>query len=417
MSSPSPGPELVELMGRVAELMLDDLDAVVAEMDAAEIELTPMVGADAALVADMSASNRANAARLLTIFARRESPLSDIDVPPEALDVARTVARRGLDLDVIFQSYRRGQNIAWRHYLTHATRIAGTGPLLVPLLELSAQRMFGYVDQVLARVISVAQREREEILGGALARRVEIIRLLLDGAPIDSRRAGERLGYDLSRSHIALVLWSTPVGEVQGALESAATLLARAAGRRPLLTLAAGSSALWAWMSGDTLPAIDELRGSLTAAHPGIRVAVGPPRPGIEGFRRSHEAALGMHNLLAGQPDAARVTLYRDLEVTALAAQNPSRAAEFVADTLGPLARDTPAAARLRETLRVFLEEAENAPRAAARLHTHRNTVLQRVARATELLGHRPGERRLAVELALEIAHRLGARALTGGVA
>ncbi|WP_067825283.1 PucR family transcriptional regulator [Nocardia inohanensis] len=405
-------PELVELMGRVAELMLEDLDRLVAEMDAAEIELSPMVGADAALIADMSASNRANAARLLTILARRETQLSADDVPPEALDVARTVARRGLDLDVIFQSYRRGQNTAWRHYLVHATRIAGTGPRLAPLLELSAQRMFAYVDQVVARVISVAQREREEILGGALARRAETIRLILDGAPIDSRRAGERLGYDLSRSHIALVLWSPPAGEVQGALEQAATMLARAAGLRPPLTFSAGSSALWAWMSGDVLPPVDVLRDALDAVPAGVRAAIGPPRAGITGFRRSHEAALGMHNLLAGQSDADRVTVYHDLEVTALAAQNITRAVEFVADTLGPLAADTPAAARLRETLRTFLDEAENAPRTAARLHTHRNTVLQRVARATELLGHPLGERRLAVELALEIAHRLGTRVL-----
>jgi DNA-binding PucR family transcriptional regulator len=61
----------------------------------------------------------------------------------------------------------------------------------------------------------------------------------------------------------------------------------------------------------------------------------------------------------------------------------------------------------------VFLDEADNAPRTAERLHTHRNTVLQRVARATELLGRPPGERRLALELALELAHRIGPRALT----
>jgi DNA-binding PucR family transcriptional regulator len=99
--------------------------------------------------------------------------------------------------------------------------------------------------------------------------------------------------------------------------------------------------------------------------------------------------------------------------VTALAAQEPDRAAEFVATALGALAADEPNAARLRETLRVFLDEAENAPRAAKRLHTHRNTVLQRVARATEILGHRPGERRLALALALELAHQLGPRVLT----
>ncbi|PQM45072.1 hypothetical protein C1Y40_04778 [Mycobacterium talmoniae] len=101
------------------------------------------------------------------------------------------------------------------------------------------------------------------------------------------------------------------------------------------------------------------------------------------------------------------------MEVTELAAQTLDRAAEFVAATLGPLAANNPSAARLRESLRVFLDEAENAPRAAVRLHTHRNTVLQRVGRATELLGHPPGERRLAVELALELAHQIGPRVLT----
>jgi DNA-binding PucR family transcriptional regulator len=72
-----------------------------------------------------------------------------------------------------------------------------------------------------------------------------------------------------------------------------------------------------------------------------------------------------------------------------------------------PLPRTAPAAVRLRETLRVYLEEADNAPRAAARLYTHRNTVLKRIARATEQLGYAPAERRLAVELALELRRHL----------
>jgi DNA-binding PucR family transcriptional regulator len=98
--------------------------------------------------------------------------------------------------------------------------------------------------------------------------------------------------------------------------------------------------------------------------------------------------------------------------VTALAAGNMSSAAEFVVSTLGALAEDNPGAERLRETLRVFLDAADNAPRAATRLHTHRNTVLQRVARATELLGFAPGDRRLALGLALELSHHLGPRVL-----
>lgn len=413
MPAETPSPEVIDLMGDVAELMLAEIDDLVAEMDAAEVELSPTAGSDAAVLADTSASNRANAARLLSLFARRDAKMAAIDVPPEALDIARTVARRGMDLDVIFQSYRRGQNVAWRRYMAHATQLVPSGPLLIELLEVASRRMFEYVDHVVAGVIAAAQREREEVLGGAIARRAETIRLILDGAAIDTGRAGERLGYDLRQRHTALVLWTPPHGDVQGALESAAAVLARAAGTRPPLTLSVGPSTLWAWLGSSSEPVVDALSDAIAQAQNHIRVAVGPTRPGITGFRRSHEAALAIQSLLAGHPGGARVALFRDLEVTALAAQNPDRAAEFVAATLGPLAEDTSAAARLRDTLRVFLDEADNAPRAAGRLHTHRNTVLQRVARATELLGYQPGERRLAMELALELAHQLGPRVLT----
>ena len=122
----------------------------------------------------------------------------------------------------------------------------------------------------------------------------------------------------------------------------------------------------------------------------------------------SHDAALTVQRLVAGDPAGRQVATHDELEITALVAQEQQRARDFVATTLGRLAEETATAARLRETLRVFLEEAENAPRTAARLRTHRNTILHRVGRATELLGYPPGEKRLAVELALELRRRLG---------
>jgi DNA-binding PucR family transcriptional regulator len=96
----------------------------------------------------------------------------------------------------------------------------------------------------------------------------------------------------------------------------------------------------------------------------------------------------------------------------ALVARDAEQAAEFVTSVLGPLAASDPACARLRETLRAYLEEGGHGPRAARRLNTHRNTVLQRVHRAEEILGYSVDERRLALSLALELAHRLGPRAL-----
>lgn len=423
---------IVDLMGRVAELLLADLDRIGADLDAEEFAVIPALAADAAIAAEVSASNRANARQLLTALARR-SATPTVETPPEALDIVRTVVRRGIDLDVIYQAYRRGQHIVWRHWMAAAQTVVPAGPELVALLQVSSQLLFEFVDQVMGKVIAAAQHERAEVAGGALARRAETVRLILDGAPIATRRAGDRLGYELARRHTALVVWAEHARESGdperpdlGVCESAVTVLARAAGASRPLTVPAGTATLWAWLGGHAEPDPAALRAALARVPAEVRVAVGPTLPGPAGFRASHNAALEVQRLLSGHGhltggragdlagDGERLALHRELEVTALAGHDLERAAEFVAGTLGPLAAATPNARRLRETVRVFLDEAENAPRAAARLHTHRNTVLQRVARATELLGRPPGEQRLATELALELAHRLGPRVLRG---
>jgi DNA-binding PucR family transcriptional regulator len=394
------------VLAAIADRFEGDLELVLSEMDAVAIDALPASGRDPAITAEIHASNSGNIRQFLTLARGADDP-PPLVVPPEALDVARTLVRRGIESDVVYQSYRRGQQVAWRWWMACAEAVVGPGAEIVPVLNDSLAMLFGYVDEILGRVIAEMQREREAVLGGALARRTETVRLILDGAPLNRDAASRRIGYELARRHTAVVLWSEQRGvQQQGLLESVAVSLAHAAGARRPLTLPAGTTTLWAWIGTDTDVSAGDLRDALGDAE--LFVALGPTQAGITGFRRSHEAALSVHRLLAGNPENSRFATYEELEVTALAAHDERRAAEFVAATLGPLAADTPAATRLRETLRVFLDEAENAPRAAARLHTHRNTVLQRVARATELLGYRPGERRLAVELALELRRRLG---------
>src|SRR6516164_2327603 len=95
MSGETAAPAIAGLLGDVAELMLADLDQLGGEMDAAVFELAPALRADAAIALEVSASNRANVARVLTVLARRDGRPPPRDVPPEALDVVRTVVRRG----------------------------------------------------------------------------------------------------------------------------------------------------------------------------------------------------------------------------------------------------------------------------------------------------------------------------------
>lgn len=150
-----------------------------------------------------------------------------------------------------------------------------------------------------------------------------------------------------------------------------------------------------------------------TADHQGPAPApLGPLRDGVTGFRRSHSAALAAQRLLADNPDGEQLTAYRDIEAVVLASQDQQRMGEFITSTLGALRGIDPAQGTLRTTLRVYLDEGGNAARTAARLHTHRNTVLHRIARAEALLGYPVAEHRLAVSLALELLHHLGDRAL-----
>jgi DNA-binding PucR family transcriptional regulator len=406
MTAAAPTARTYELLAGIADRVALDADETVAAMDAAVIEVVPEFGADAAIAAEITATNRGNLMRFLAVARKAQSPLSDA-VAPEALDAARTVVRRGIDLDRIYEGYRRGQQVGLERWLACAYEIVEPGPELIAVTELSLSLAFRFVGQTLGRVLAEAQREREEVIGGALARRTETIRLILDGAPVDPTGASRRLGYELDRRHTAVVLWTESDVAPHGALESAAVLLAQAAGSQRPLTLPAGTTTLWAWIATPGEPAIEDLRSAMERSPDDVRVALGPTRRGIEGFRATHEAALTVHRLLLGNPASGRFGSYRELEVTALAAHDPRAASEFIAATLGPLAEDSPGAARLRETLRVYLEEADNAPRAAARLYTHRNTILKRIARATELLGYAPGERRLAVELALELRRHL----------
>ena len=303
MTAVAPTARTYELIAAIADRLALEADETVAAMDAAVIEVVPEFGADAAIAAELTANNRGNWQRFLAVARQAQSPLSDA-VPPEALDAARTVVRRGIDLDRIYEGYRRGQQVGLERWLACAYEIVEPGPELIGVTELSLSLVFRYIDQTLGRVLAEAQREREEVIGGALARRTETIRLILDGAPIDPTAASRRLGYELDRRHTAVVVWAESAVAPHGALESAAVLLAQAAGSQRPLTLPAGTTTLWAWIGTPGEPAIEDLRSAVGRTPADVRAAIGPTRRGIEGFRDSHEAALTVHRLLLGNPRA-----------------------------------------------------------------------------------------------------------------
>jgi DNA-binding PucR family transcriptional regulator len=410
-SDRSVSPEVAERIREIAQRQLDRLDELTAAVQAAVVRVAPLLAEDPALYAESLASTRANNLRFLMLTVSHPGEPAASDPPPEAVDIARSVMRRGADTEMVVLTYRAGQNAFWESWLDAAAELVADRDELVEVLRLSSVLVFDYIDGVLTRVLTRAEEEREELLRGGLARRAETVRMILDDVPIAEQRASERLGYELSRTHTCVVLWSEDAVE-QGTLDRAAHALAHAVGARHPLLLPATVAAVWAWIGTAGEPDLAPLRAAMEDVDPAIRAAVGPSCPGLAGFRRSHDGAVATHGLVAGARGGERLTTYCDVEVTALVAQDPRRMTDFVRTTLGPLAGRDAAAARLRETLRIYLSEGESAPRAAQRLYAHRNTVLQRVARAEELLGHPIADRRLELALALELTHRLGERTL-----
>jgi DNA-binding PucR family transcriptional regulator len=392
-----PSPRVAELIRSGASLLLAAPEEVFAEVDAAVFAAAPdhPFAEDPVLSEAIRRQNRANLIRWAQ--ANVHDPGAPVPAEPgtEALAIARDLVRRGLDIDAL-QGYRVGQNVGWQRWMTLAFELTRDPDELRELLDVTARSIFTYVDQILARISEHVDRERVQLTRDTHAQRLEVVTLILEGAPIATDRASARLGYELGRPHTAAVVWTDrPEGDL-GDLERGAEAIGRVAGGRPL-TVVASASTLWVWVAGEADPDVDALRAALPE---GVSAALGSRARGVEGFRRGHLDALATQRLMH-RSGHLRVATYQDVQVVALATADEERAQEFVARTLGELAT---APLELRDTVRVYLAEGMSASRAARVLFTHRNTVLSRVGRAERLLPEPLAGRALPVALALEIA-------------
>jgi DNA-binding PucR family transcriptional regulator len=361
---------------------------------------------DPVLADKIAASTRDNIGRWLRANERHPGRPVAVELTPDILDVARDLVRRGVEDRFLVSGYWRAQSLSWREWMCAALAVApGEPQQLADALDLAAYSMTRFVERTLTAVQRRIDEERRQVLGGVQARRLETVTLLLEGAPIPEERASARLGYDLRQRHLALVLRQPHGGAEQGELEAAADRVTEVLGARRPLTVPAGLSVLWVWIAAAELPEPQVLRDALAESGNRAVVAVGGPAAGAAGFRRSHQQALTTLRLVDRLARPPRLTLYEEVQVVALALQDEEQARQVVADTLGDLVSAPP---ELTETLRVYLQTQSHAARTAERLYTHRNTVLNRVARAERLLPRPIGGRVLAVGLALELLRWLG---------
>jgi DNA-binding PucR family transcriptional regulator len=393
-----PSPPVRELIRQCAQIVVNSPPEWLDEFDAAVLAASSAIAADPELAAAVSRSNRANLYFWATANVRDPGAPVPPNTGPEPLAIARELVRRGINA-LPSDAYRVGEGFAWRRLMTIAFELTSDPAQLHELLQICSLSISTFIEATLQRIDAQIELDRDELTLGTQAERRETVALLLDGAPIPRPRAEARLGYALTGAHTAAVLWSVRSDGDLSLLDRVAEAFGQACGSARVLSVLASTATRWVWAPGPGGADITALL-EVVRASPDIRVAVGPTADGVDGFRRSHFDAITTQQMMARLHSPQQLALFTDIQLVALITADADRAAEFVHRVLGDFES---ASTELHDTVRTFVAEQCNASRAAARLYTHRNTLLRRLARADDLLPRPLAECSVDVAVALDV--------------
>lgn len=406
MAWQQPSPRIRELIREGARIALNPSPEWIEELDRATIAANPAIANDPVLAKVVQTANRANLVYWAAANLRDPGARVPANLGTEPLRMARDLVRRGLDT-VAFNIYRTGEHIGWRLWMGIAFELTSDPQELRELLDVSARSVNDFIEATLTGIAAQVQSEHDELTRSTHAERLEVVGLILDGAPISPERAEAKLGYPLSRAHTAAIIWSDELDGDHSYLDRAADLFCHAVGSIRPLTVVAGAASRWAWVTDADGLDIDTVQAAVDNA-PGARIAIGTTANGVEGFRRSHLEALITQRTLSRLRSTQRVAFFADVKMVALISQNPDAASEFITSTLGDLESASP---DLQTALLTFINEQCNASRAAKRLHTHRNTFLRRLESAQRLLPRPLDHTSVHVAVALEALQWRGNKA------
>ncbi len=318
----------------------------------------------------------------------------------------------GLSADTLLRLFSVGLRAMWAwwrevfdtHVEDPASRIA--------VIDRGTQLLFAY-HQTMVRV-SVQEYHQAQAASrlGMADRRLRIVRRILESSGTGEVAAtSQRLGYDLGGEHVGFVVW---IEDPDDDDDDQAVHLAQAVRRwfseqdtgRPLLLPVDGHT-FWAWQTTRQAPS-EVLQGAPPEAP--LRVAIGQPARGIDGFRTTHREALAARRTALATGSDARLAWHADLETMTMVTDDVEALRRYVAHKLGALAADDDRTAELRQAVRAYLEAGGQVAQAAATIRVHRNTLARRIETAE---GHRSLEHdRAGLSLALEIAAAHGSRVL-----
>lgn len=410
---------VTEYVARVATGLSERVNELTADLvELYARELPHLVHDDESVVSLLSASLYQNIDTALRIFQHGIDP-TRVEAPAAAMEYARRLAQRGTPVIDLIRAYYLGQTAILNHAVAEATRQTKDPSLLGGMMAKALTGTFAFIDRVTQQVVSAYQEERDRWLLNRSAVRAARVRELLkgDGPEVDTVETA--LGYRLRGIHLAMIVWHAvepAQGNALGSLESVTTAIGDGLPTTGLpLLVPADERCAWVWfpLEKAALPEEEHVQRVLAEAEPTVRLVLGEPGEGIEGFRRGHRQAGRVHNLsTAAGEQCERALTFRDVGAIALMSSDLAATRSWVGDTLGALATDDEQHERLRETLLVFLATGGSYTAAAAKLTMHKNSVQYRVRKAEETLGRAVTDNRLDVEVALKLCQRLRAAVL-----
>lgn len=379
------------------------------------VEGVPGLGGSPRAIELLRRGNEATTLRaLLTLMGSATASLvHEATIDEGTVEGFREFVHRAVPLEQVLQGIRIGHAATTEAFLRECAELVDP-ELVVEELTAISHELFAFVDDLSDTMIRTYLAEHEVWTTSAAAARADVVRSLLSGAMTDANLASQGLGYDLRRTHEAVLVWSDSLNG-RSTLQSAAIEALRARGATATLVVPVASGQLWAW---GTVPT-DAMRQTESwtivtqaLARHRVQAAFGTPAGGVAGFRRSHDEADAAARVERLRREAGRVprqaTSYADVASIALITTDLDAAGEFVRRELGGLAARSAATEALRTTLYHYLDAERSLANVARRLHVARGTVTYRVNRAKEVLGGDLGVHRLALHLALALAEELG---------
>ncbi len=311
-------------------------------------------------------------------------------VPPAAILQARRVAQSGIPVAAVLEAYIDGYSVLWDFVLEDVRRAEVSEEERGELLRQASIRLSSMAAQLLPVIAATHAREATKGVRSREERTAGIVEALLKNSLVNT----DELGYDVDGSHIGILASGAGASPV---LQAVATKL----GRR-LLRIPREDGIVWAWLSGKE-PIAQAKLGDMGEMAAGVRLAVGEPASGREGFRGTHrQAQAAMHVALHLNQ---LITRYADVLLLVPAIQDRQCGDSLISIYLSPLEESPKKNPTLKDTLQAYFEAERNTSATAARLKVDRRTAMTRLRTVEERLGYPIYKRHAELEVALRLDH------------